>query len=979
MNRPRVPLFIVGSGLHSRLASGLVSLLAAGAMGGEPLGNLSPADALKAFETEPGFTVELVAAEPLTIDPVALAFDDRGRLFVAEDRDYPTGSPDGRPLGVIALLEDTDGDGRMDKRTEFATAIKFPNGVMCWRGGVIVTASPNVFWLRDTNGDGRADVKETLLTGFDTNSTSQLRANDPTLGPDGWVYLAGGLRGGKVFSPKRPGVIVDTEKGDVRFRPDTGELELVSGKSQFGLAFDDAGNRFACMNRIQSQHAPLPLRYLSRNPLLVSPGALQNCPEISENNLMTRYTAGAARYYPISENLTTADSHFGTYSAACAVHIYRGNNLPTEYRGAAFSCDPTGNLVRGDRLEKVGGTFAARRIHEGTEALRSRDNWFRPVFLADGPDGALYVADMYRKTIEHPEYLPGEVRKHTDFEGGKDKGRIWRLRATTAAQGKALPAVGTNSAHLVAELSSRIPWRRDTAFRLLVERHDASVAGELKKSFRKTAAAGTAVAQLRLLELLGGLDDETLVHAMKHLQPAVRQNAVLLSESRLSHSEKLRVQVLALADDPDSHVRFQTALSLGEVRGPRVVPALARIVAQQAADRWTRAAILSSLPDHTNALAMLTEIARRPSPDDGLAAFARDLGRQLGSGLAENQQATAFNELWSAMPSANLTLQIATTLGFASADSIAFQRLVSSDTARLVPLFTHVRALAAKDDAAVESRTHAVELMTFDASPEAGALLVGLLNANHRKEDQGAAARALVQPSRIALLASLLTANRWNTYTPGVRQMLLERLAARPEFADLLLDAVESDALPVNALTSIQRDQLRKSKNPESQARAQKLFAAPGGNREAVFTQAKAALQLKPAPANGRAVFEKSCAACHRLNQQGIAVGPDLFDIRNQPKESILYHIIIPEAEIAPNFVSYECELKDGRTLSGLLASENAGNITLRMGQGVEENIARAQIVRLTASRLSLMPQELEKTMTAQELADLLAYLKGEQ
>ena len=943
------------------------------------LGNLSPAEALKAFETEPGFTVELVAAEPLTIDPVALAFDERGRLFVVEGRDYPTGSPDGRALGVVALLEDTDGDGGMDKRTEFATGLMFPNGVMCWRGGVIVTASPDVFWLRDTNGDGRADVKEVLLTGFDTNSTSQLRANDPTLGPDGWVYLAGGLRGGKVFSPRRPGVIVDTEKGDVRFRPDTGELELVAGKSQFGLAFDDAGNRFACMNRIQSQHAPLSLRYLSRNPLLVSPGALQNCPEISENNLMTRYTAGAARYYPISENLTTADSHFGTYSAACAVHIYRGENLPAEYRGAAFSCDPTGNLVRGDRLEKVGGTFAARRIHEGTEALRSRDNWFRPVFLADGPDGALYVADMYRKTIEHPEYLPGEVRKHTDFEGGKDKGRIWRLRATSGVSRPTWSVIDTNSTPLLAELSSPIPWRRDTAFRLLVERRDASISGGLKKSFRKATAVGPAVAQLRLLEILGGLDDETLARALKRSQPAVRQNAVLLAEPKLGRSPKMRGQVLALADDVDPHVRFQTALALGEVRDARVVPALARIVSRQADDRWTRAAILTALPDPANAMAMLGELALRSSADDRLAVFARDLGRQLGSGLAENQHAAAFDELSSRLKSAGLTTRIAATVGFASADTTAFQRITSQDAARLAPLLAHARTLAAADTASVESRAFAVELLAFDASPEAGALLVEMLDAARPKEEQSAAARALVQPARAAMLKPLLSAGRWNAYTPGVRQMLLERLAARPEFAGLLLDAVESGALPINALTSGQRDQLRKARNPAVQARAQKLFAAPGGDREAVFTQAKAVLQLTPAPVNGRTVFEKSCAACHRLNQQGVAVGPDLFDIRNQPKESILYHIIIPEAEIAPNFISYECELKDGRTLSGLLASESSGSITLRMAQGVEEVVSRAQISRLTASRLSLMPQELEKSITPQELADLLAYMKGEQ
>ena len=980
MSLPRAPIFIAGSGLRSRLAFGLVSLWAASAMGAEPLGNLSPADALKAFETEPGFAVTLVAAEPLTVDPIALAFDERGRLFVAEGRDYPVGAPDGRPLGVIAMLEDTDGDGRMDKRTDFATGIKFPNGVMCWRGGVIVTASPDVWWLRDTNGDGKADVKELLLTGFDTNSTSQLRANDPTLGPDGWVYIAGGLRGGKVSSPKRPGVVIDTDKGDLRFKPDTGEMELTEGKSQFGLAFDDAGNRFACMNRIQSQHAPLAFRYVARNPFLTSPGVLQNCAEIVENTLMTRYTAGAARYYPISDNLTTADSHFGTYSAACAVHVYRGDALPEAYRGAAFSCDPTGNLVRGDRLEKSGGTFAARRIHEGTEALRSRDNWFRPVFIADGPDGALYIADMYRKVIEHPEYLPGDVRKHVDFEAGKDKGRIWKLTSTSNTQRSIFKAIGTNVPTLVAELSSPIPWRRDTAFRFLIERNDNATAALLRKSFRASDAVGSAVAKLQLLEFAGGVDEPTLLLALKHPQPAVRQNAVRIVESSLATKASLRGLVLKLADDPDPHVRFQVALSLGEARSAELVPALTRIASRQASDRWTRAAILSALPVRTNSLGLLAEIARAPEPlPEGFIALAGDLGRQLGSGVETSKLLSAYEEIARRLVLAPAGIVIAANLGFANAAGPEFRRIAGSDPKRFASLLAQARSFATATNPSPELRVASVELLAFDDSSEATTLLTGLLGADHSREVQRAAARSLLQSSRVAGFPALLTAEQWNAYTPGVRTMLLDRMAGGPEFAPVLLDAIEADHVPGNSLTSAQRDQLRRSKNPELKSRAEKLFAAPGGNRESAFSDAKAALKLSPVPANGRSVFEKACAACHRLNQQGVAVGPDLFDIRQQPKETILYHIIIPEAEIAPNFVNYECELKDGRTLSGLLASENAGSITLRMGQGVEENVARSQIIRLTASRLSLMPQELEKTMTAQELADLLAYLKGEQ
>jgi putative membrane-bound dehydrogenase-like protein len=963
-----------------RVAATLLAL-AAGALAcvAAPLGNLAPSEALAAFETEPGFVVELVAAEPLVIDPVALAFDERRRLFVAENRDYPTGSPDGQPLGRIALLEDTDGDGQMDARSEYVTGLLFPNGVLPWRGGVIVTAAPDVWWFADTDGDNRADTRELLLTGFDTNTTSQLRANDPTLGPDGWIHIAGGLRGGNVSSPLRPGVVVDTGRGDVRFNPDTGEIQLVAGKSQYGLAFDDAGNRFACMNRIHCQHAPLPARYLERNPHVVSPGALQNCPEFHDNSLMTRYTAGAARYFPISDNLTTADSHFGTYSAACAVHIYRGDALPSEYWGAVFSCDPTGNLVRGDRLEKRGGTFAALRIHEGTEALRSRDNWFRPVFIADGPEGDLYIADMCRKTIEHPEYLPGEVRRHTDFESGKDMGRIWRLRGAGARRASSMSLAAAPDPALIDALSSPTPWARDTAFRLLRERNPRGLGQRLEAAFRGAAQPGPAVAHLRLLHLFGELTDELLLAAMGHREPAVRQTAALLAEPRLSANAALLEAVLALASDPDPHARYQAALSLGGQEDPRVGEALVRIAEAQGDDRWTRTAILLALRGEREAMTFLQRFWRSDKVTEGglllTAELARMTAQREGAGAR-----SGLDRLRASLAGAAPSFFIAALSGYAAIAEEAVRELLRADAALAGECLPVARTHAANPELPERQRLQAIELLACDhESSSTRTALRTRLVVSEPQEIQIAAARSLLRRGNADIAGELLRPAEWVRHAPALRTALVNILASRADLAGALLGAIENGAVPAGMLTPAQRETLRRSKDPAIRQRAETVFSSAGAGRQEAFEEAKKALALSPEPANGKAVFERACASCHRLNQVGVAVGPDLFDIRQQPKEAILFHIVVPEAEIAPNFVNYECELKDGRLISGLLSAESASSITLRMAQGVEETVLRKDIERLAASRLSMMPQELEKQMTWQELADLLAYLRGEQ
>jgi putative membrane-bound dehydrogenase-like protein len=489
----------------------LVSLLTATAWAQAPVpkldGPLTPEKAPESFLLEPGLRVELVAAEPMVVSPVAMAFDERGRLFVAENRGYPTGPGEGQPpIGRIALLEDTDADGRIDKRTEFAEGLTYPNGVMPWKGGLIVTCAPDILYLKDTTGDGKSDESTVLFTGFATTGSTQLRVSHPTLSPDGWIYVTSGLTGGKVTCPSQPDKpAVELKRIDFRFRPDLSAWEAADGGAQFGMTFDDYGRRFICYNRVQVQHVVLSSQVLRRNPHLAFSETVQNCPADLQAEPLKGHGA-AAKLFPISANVTTADSHAGTFTAACAVTVWRGDGLPDVYRGGVFSCDPTGNLVHFDILEEVGATFAARRRVDGMEFLSSSDNWFRPVFLSHGPDGALYLCDMYRKTIEHPDYLPVEIRKHTDFESGKTMGRIWRIVREDASREvlapRRRPKLDGSIQQLCDALKSPDGWTNSTAARLLRERADGQAVDLLKAIVADDSAPPAAMrADVHLLEV----------------------------------------------------------------------------------------------------------------------------------------------------------------------------------------------------------------------------------------------------------------------------------------------------------------------------------------------------------------------------------------------------------------------------------------------------------------------------------------------
>ncbi len=961
-------------------------------------GPLTPDQAIASFKLEPGLKIELVAAEPLVINPVAVAFDETGKMFVAENRGYPVGPAKGNPpAGKIALLEDTDGDGKYDKRTTFAEGLTFPNGVMPWNGGVYVTCAPDVFYFKDTNGNGVADVKKIVFKGFQDLSTTQLRVSHPTLNIDNWIYLTSGLTAAKVISPEHPGrPAVFLNRVDGRFRPGTDEIEETAGTAQFGQTFDNFGRKFTCSNRNHIQHVMMQLKYLKRNPHLASSDIVQDIPD----------HGAACKVFPLSANITTAASHTGYFTSACGVTIYDGAALPEKYRGNSFTCEPAGNLIHHDVLSTSNATFVAKRAYETQEFLASPDNWFRPVNLSVGPDGALYVCDMYRKTIEHPEYLPEATRKITDFESGKDKGRIYRIVAASR-QGAVdsleksqrrstetpLRLANTTVKELCAELNNPNRWWRMTAHRLLIERQDKSAAPILKSLLDNAKTPEARVHALRILDGLGALEEKQILTALADKDSNVREHGIQLAEPRLADSSVLEKKVIELSEDENPRVRFQCALTLGESKKIEAIYALSRIAVRDCADRWLRAAILSSVKDSSSTLlcASLLHEDRRDkrvsNPD--FIIFLNELGKVL---IADARNIGHALSPWlSSTKEKDLDWQLALLGGFA--DGIRHRQgniggksqlmsLVSLDSStipkRVEEIFRHAEVVSADEKRPLELRLTAISLLSHADISTNGNVLEKLIEPNQPSEIQIAAVRALTQMPGTNGGAALVRKEHWNGYTPAVREAVLSAMTAQTNLVQALLTGIESSNVPPWTINPERRNNLMKHKDESIRVRASALFKdLQSGDRMKVYEDYKSVLALTPNSTNGHAVFTRTCTSCHVVSGEGKAVGPDLTGIRNQPADVLLLHILVPEFEIMPIYATYNVETKDGQSLSGLLAAETSANVTLRMALGLEQVVPRANIASISTGRLSLMPQELEKTMSKQDLSDLIGFLKG--
>lgn len=564
---------------------------------------LSPEESLESFQLREGFKIEIFAAEPHVLDPVEMVFDKQGNAFVVEMPDYPYKPEPGKAKGRIKLLRDTDGDGRVDVSTVFADSLSEATSIMPWKGGLLVTTAPHILYLKDTNGDFEADTKEVLFSGFfEHNSEAQITSL--RFGVDNWIYAANHGQAGEVkFSRKPEAPALSMQGADFRFRLDREAFEQETGPAQFGHTLNDWGHRFMTQNTLHIRQAVIPWRYTHRHANLPSNNAVFN---VSDHELQmfqqtpppywrAERTRRRNQQYQ-EQNLDRVEYAEDHFTGASGGTVYDGDAFPEEYYGNMFTGDVAGNLVHRDvlRPSDESPVYVASRGEGETdrEFLTSTDPWFRPTNFTVGPDGYLYVLDMYRQHIETPVSIPEDLKEDMDFLNGIQHGRIYRIMpADESTAEKTIPKLGDiNPDELVELLAHPNRWWRLQAQRLLLERQETSVVPSVEAMLASHEDPRARLHALYVLEGLNVLDAEHVRQAMQDTHPGVREHGMILSE----RFETLLPQLIESTNDSSIRVAFQATLSLGEFEGQKVTAALAKVVEQYGEDPWFRTAVLSS-------------------------------------------------------------------------------------------------------------------------------------------------------------------------------------------------------------------------------------------------------------------------------------------------------------------------------------------------------------------------------------------------
>jgi hypothetical protein len=887
---------------------------------------LSPEKSRPHYSVPEGFELRLFAADAdFGGKPMAMTWDERGRLWVAVTVDYPNEmQKPGEGRDKVLLCEDTNDDGRADTFTTFADKLSIPTSILRVWGGLLVHQAPHTLFLKDTDGDGKADLRQVVLDGWATNDTHAGPSN-LRYGPDGWVYGAVGYAG---FRGTVAGERFNFKQGYYRFRLDraaNSPHELAVSKLEFlrstnnntwGLGFTEEGHLVgSTANGCPVVHMPIPNRYYERVKGL-TPAVLPN-------------VALSNAYHPVTTKVRQVDWH-GGFTSAAGLSVYTARTYPPEYwNKVAFVSDPTGHLTAAFRLNPAGASYVAQY---GWNLVASDDEWAAPIDAQVGPDGMVWIIDWYAFIVQHNPTPAGFTNgKGNAYETPIRKtqhpyGRIYRL-VYTQAKPEPKADLGAAEADLQAALKHDNKFWRDHARRLLAEQREQPPAGGklvvLERGDGPTdllarcldladRPTGSAADGEFLIKLAAEATDPALADAVviagsanaaafldaavaAGLNPAARRATELVARNFADKASPADLSKLlaALADKPAAAEPVLAGLAAGWPRDkPAAVPA----------DVVT--ALLPKLPPAGRGrLLVLAGRWQVPGLDAATAAFAADLLKTVADPTAKD------------------------------ADRLA----------------------AAKQ---------AVEFRPADAAVAEAVLAAGLVDA--------------LTESTAPTLGQLVL-GKLKGMAPSARPAAVRLLLARPATTRAFLDAVEAGTVRFDLLALDQRSALAAHPDATIAGRAKRLLAMGGGlpsaDRQKVIDGLHHVLAKVGDPAAGKAAFAKHCAKCHKHGGEGQVIGPDLTGFAVHPKEEILIHVLDPSRSVEGNYKSYTAKLADGRVVTGLLAAETKTTVELLDAENKRHALQRDDIDELVEGAKSLMPEGFEQQMTAAEITDLLEFL----
>jgi len=952
---------------------------------------LSPEEAVAKMKVPPGFKVEIVASEPAIVNPVAMAFDERGRIWITESLEYPRREA-GPGRDRVKILEDVDGDGRFEKVTVFAEGLNIPSGIAIGHGGVWVANAPDILLLRDTDGDGRADAREVVVTGFGRHDTHEL-PNSLTWGPDGWLY---GLNG--VFNPAR---IAHQGQEHVftcamfRIHPRTRAFELFAeGTSNpWGIAFDPWGSAF------------------------VSACVIDHLWHIVETGY---YHRQAGAYPPHTWKIESIVNYKHQKAAYCGLHYFDSDAYPPQYAGRLYMGNIHGGCINVDRLERAGATY---RGQPEPDFLVANDAWFMPVAQKTGPDGCLYVLDWYDRyhCYQDANRDPAGIERA--------KGRIYRVRYKDSPRAGSFDLAARTDEQLIELLGHANVYHRDQAQRLLTERL-ADRARPARGRLEQLVLSEQTPARQRMhaLWVLAATSpgEELILGLLDCTDANVRAWGVRLAGNARAASPRLAGRLAQLAGDPSPDVRLQLVIAAGKIKDFQAAELLARVATHHEADpllaRIVWQNLLAGFDQRAVAFLRLLRETRIEEAPMVQALAPRLLDRMLADRrLNEQAVAQLFGMVRDAAPATarQCLANMAERVQSAELPKDAQDQLKAALEPVLAPLLANPATHPAGLDAALlaaswndrravpyvrltletagldpELRLRALSALVPFADGDLLELAGQILKA---REPVVAAPARPGQPPRLTsaefrgrVIAALGRVNdplvaevvlaAYSGLEAEVQPRAVELLTQRAAWARKLLEAIGQKQIPAEALNLNQVRKLLATGDAELIKAVQRHWGTvregKSDQREAVIARIRDLVRKNPGDAHrGQQVFDKVCGQCHKIYGKGEEVGPDITVNGRASFDQLLSNVLDPSLVIGAAYQARTVLTDSGRVVTGLLVEESPTRVVLKVQGGKLETFPRTQIEEFKTSELSLMPEDLEKTLKPEEIADLFAFL----